>query len=218
MPVRVGLKHIEIWDESMEAEVVEYEKETIETGKIVFYGPSYFTRWSKKWGETPLNEVILGKSGEKCAINRGFGSTCPEHHLYYYPRMIKPLKPKVLVYCIALGNALAFGYSVDEMWEIAQRVLVYAKTDFPDINIYICGASPKRGLTESQIATRMQLDEKIKEFVENTSNCHFIDIMGYEPMRSEDIYVEDGVHLNHEGYKVFAEMFKEALKDELKKY
>jgi len=137
MSVKVGLKHIEIWDESMEAEVLEYEKEALQKGGIVFYGPSYFTRWSKKWGEIPMSEVLPGKSGNKCVTNRGFGSTCAEHHLYYYPRMVKPLEPKVLVYGCALGNGLAFGYSVEETWELAQRVIAYAKTDFPDIHIYI---------------------------------------------------------------------------------
>ena len=50
MAVKIGLKYIEIWKESMEDEVLEYEKEPIEKGKIVFYGPSNFTRWSARFG------------------------------------------------------------------------------------------------------------------------------------------------------------------------
>lgn len=218
MPVKVGLKHIEIWDESMEAEVLEYEKENPEKGQIVFYGPSHFTRWSKKWGETPMSEVLLGKSGKQCVINRGFGSTCAEHHLYYYPRMIKPLAPKVLVYHCAMGNGMAFGYSPDENWELSQRVLTYARTDFPDIHIYVCGTINQANMTEAQIQRRLALDEKKREFVKETPNCHFIDIMGYEPMRNDDVFVEDGVHLSKEGYKIFGELFKNALRDELDKY
>jgi len=218
MPVKVGLKHIEIWDESMEAEVLEYEKENPEKGQIVFYGPSYFTRWSKKWGEKPMREVLLGKSGKECVVNRGFGSTSSEHHLYYYPRMIKPLEPKVLVYCCAMGNGLAFGYSVDEIWEISQRVLAYAKTDFPDLQIYICGTLPKKDMKDSHIETRLSLDEKMRTYAKEHKDCHFIDIMGYAPMRSNDIFIEDGVHLNPHGYEIFTELFKEALRDELDNY
>ena len=98
MAVKVGLKFIEIWGDSMEDAVREYEKEEIQTGKIVFYGPSNYTRWSAKYGMKPMADVLLGKSGEKCVINRGFGSSCSEHQLYYYDRMVRPLKPKVLVY------------------------------------------------------------------------------------------------------------------------
>ena len=68
MPVKVGLKVIEIWNSSMEKEVLRYEEEPIEKGKIVFYGPSNFTRWKReKWGMTPLSEAVVGKSGAKCA-------------------------------------------------------------------------------------------------------------------------------------------------------
>ena len=78
MPVKVGLKFIEIWKSSMEEAVCEYEKEPLQKRKIVFYGPSYFTRWSEKWDMIPLREAVKGKSGAECCINRGFGSSCEE--------------------------------------------------------------------------------------------------------------------------------------------
>ena len=217
MPVKVGLRYIEIWKSMLEDSVKAYEQEPIEKGQIVFYGPSYFTRWSAKYGEKPLREVIVGKSGKPCAINRGFGSSCSEHQLYYYPRMVRPLEPKVLVYeCFA--NAGAFGYSIEERWELAQRVIAYAMTDFPGIQVYLCGAHPVRDLDEEKIRDRAKFDALLKEFAENTPNCHFIDLMNYEPMKSKDIFIEDGVHFNAEGYKIYAELFREALKDELEKF
>ena len=123
MAVKIGLKYIDIWKESMEEQVVEYEKEPIEKGKIVFYGPSNFTRWSARYGMKPVADVLRGASGEKCVINRGFGSTCSEHQLYYYSRMVRPLEPKVLVYH-PMGNFSSFGYSAEEAWELGQRVVV----------------------------------------------------------------------------------------------
>ena len=107
MPVKVGLKYIEGWKESMEDEVLAYEQEPVVKGQIVCYGPSNFTRWSKKWGNTPIAEMLPGKSGKPCVINRGFGSSCAEHQLYYYHRMIRPLEPKVLVYSCA-GNGASW--------------------------------------------------------------------------------------------------------------
>ena len=95
MPVKVGLNHIEIWDEYMEPAIAAYEQEPQHQGQIVFYGPSYFTRWSTKYGMKPLRECLLGASGAPCAVNRGFGSSCAEQQLYYYPRAIRPLNPKV---------------------------------------------------------------------------------------------------------------------------
>lgn len=70
MPVKVGLQFIEGWKESMEDEVLAYEKEPVVKGQIVCYGPSNFTRWSAKWGNTPISEMLPGKSGKPCVINR----------------------------------------------------------------------------------------------------------------------------------------------------
>lgn len=219
MAVKIGLKYIDIWKESMEEQVLEYEKETIEKGKIVFYGPSNFTRWSKKYGMVPMSEVLLGASGEKCVINRGFGSTCSEHQLYYYPRMVRPLEPKVLVYH-PFGNFGAFGYSAEEAWELAQRVIVYAETDFPGIQIYISGHSPSRAdANECKQRERKRAMEWIKSFCAESENRHYFSALDCEELATrKDIYVEDGVHFNQEGYDIYARFFKEVLKDELKKY
>ena len=139
MPVRVGLRYIDIWKDSLEEQIVRYEEEPIVPGQIVFYGPSYFTRWSSRFDNPNLRESILGKSGNPCCINRGFGSSCTEHQLYYYPRTVRPLSPEVLVYC-PHGNYISFDYSPEEAWELGQRVITYALTDFPGIRVYVCGS------------------------------------------------------------------------------
>lgn len=218
MPIRVGLKVIEKWNSSMENEVRKYEEEPIQKGQIVFYGPSNFTRWKReKWDHTPLAEALPGKSGKPCCINRGFGSSCAEHQLYYYSRMVRPLEPKVLVYS-AFGNYRAFGYSVEETWELAQRVVTYALTDFPDAHVYLLGTFPKEFSTEEDIARMEKCNALLKEFAENTPNCFYLDMMDFEPLRHEEYYVEDHVHFNQAGYDLYAEYFKKALKEELAQY
>ena len=121
--MKVGLKYIERWKTSLEKEVQRYEAEEAEKGKIVFYGPSYFTRWSARWGNIELSDAILGKSGAKCCINRGFGSSCPEQQLYYYPRMVRALEPSALVYGAGFGNGLTFGYTPEVLLLLAERVI-----------------------------------------------------------------------------------------------
>lgn len=217
MAVKVGLKFIEVWGESMEEQIVAYEQEELHKGQIVFYGPSYYTRWSAKYDETPMREVLFGKSGMQCVVNRGFGSSCPEHQLYYYPRMIRPLEPKVLVY-ESFANADAFGYTLEERWELAQRVIAYAKTDFPDIRIYLVGPHPARTETEEQIAGKKCYAEMLKAFVAETPNCHYIEVREHEFLAGKDVFIEDGVHFNSEGYKLYAKLYQEALAEELAQF
>ena len=214
MPVKVGLHYIDIWQESMEDEVRAYEKEEQPQNQIVFYGPSYFTRWSTRFGMKPMREVLLGASGEKCVVNRGFGSSCAEHQLYYYPRMVRPLNPKVLVYT-SQANGPSFGYSDEESWELAQRVIAYAQMDFPGIKIYLVGAAPSRDQTAEDVEKKRAYNRVVKAFAENTPNCYYLDTLEYAPLDRKDIYVEDGVHFNQAGYDIYGEFFKEALKDEL---
>lgn len=218
MAVKVGLKYIDIWGESMEDAIAEYEKEPYEKGKIVFYGPSNFTRWSQRYGAVPLCEAIKGESGEPCIINRGFGSSCAEHHLYFYPRAVRPLAPSVLVYSCH-GNASSFGYSLEEAWEIGQRVVAYAMTDFPGIQIYITSTNPRlKDFNFTENANNARFNSAVRRFCEDTPNCHYIDVMKYEGMHRKDIFIEDGVHLNQEGYDEYTKVFKNELREELKRF
>lgn len=217
MPVKVGLRYIDLWQESMEDEVLAYEKEPLHKGQIVFYGPSYFTRWSKRFGMVPLREAMPGKSGAPCVVNRGFGSSCAEQQLYYYPRMIRPLEPKVLVYT-SQANGPSFGYSDEESWELAQRVIAYAQTDFPGIRIYLVGAYPSRDMTPEREACLRQYNAVVKAFAEATPNCTYVDALGHMPFRDKDIYVEDGVHFNQKGYDLCKAFYAEVLKEELAQF
>ena len=217
MPLRVGLKFIDIWNESLEKAVCRYESEPTEKGQIVFYGPSNFTRWSERFGNEPLRKVLLGKSGRECCVNRGFGSSCAEHQLYYYPRMVRAIEPKVLVYS-SFGNSDAFGYSPEETWEIAQRVIAYTLADFPECRIYLCGANHRRVVTPERRLATAKYDALLREFAESTPNCFFIDPKEYEPLSLDDIYVEDGVHFNSKGYEIYADYFKKALERELDEF
>lgn len=218
MSVKVGLQYIEKWNESLEDQVRKYEQEDVEKGQIVFYGPSYFTRWNRtRWGHTPLREAIVGKSGKPCAINRGFGSSCSEHQLYYYPRMVRALAPKVLVYAIG-PNGKAFGYTDEESWEIAQRVVAYAMADFPDIHVYLSGYNASRDMTDEKLASNKLFNSWVKEFADKTPNCFYVDALEYEPLRQSDIYVDDGVHYNQKGYDIYGEFYKQILKDELENF
>ena len=160
MPIKVGLQYIDLWQESLEEQVRICEEEICEKGQIVFYGPSYFRRWSRLYDMTPMAEMIKAPSGKQCVINRGFGSSCAEHQLYYYPRMIRPLAPKVLVYN-SHANGACFGYSDEESWELAQRVVAYAKTDFPGIHIYLVGAHPTRDMTEADLVRKREYNETL---------------------------------------------------------
>ena len=210
--IKVGLRYIDIWKTSLEKEVQRYEAEPTIKGGIVFYGDSDFTRWSEKYGNPNLVDEIRGASGKVCCINRGFGSSCPEHMLYYYPRMVRPLEPRVLIISAGFGNGSAFGYTADEMIYLFERVVEYARADFPDIRIYLYGESRKK---HAQNAKRLECINRAKAIMESTPNCYFIDSTDFEPLNTDGIICEDNIHFNAKGYAAFGDFWRSALKDEL---
>ena len=211
--IKVGLRYIDIWKTSLEKEVQAYEAEPIQKGGIVFYGPSDFTRWGEKYGNPNLADEVRGASGAKCCINRGFGSSCPEHMLYYYPRMVRPLEPKVLVLSsAACGNGGAFGYTAEEMLYQYERIIAYASVDFPDMKIYVYGENKDRHAGSER---RLACINGLEKIASEIPNCTFIDGTTCPDLVRDDLFIEDRVHYNPEGYRIFADFFKNALKDEL---
>lgn len=219
MPVRIkDLKYIDKWGESLEKQVVAYEQEPIRKGEIVFYGSSMFTRWKEqKYGNPILREEIVGASGAPCCINRGFGSSCSEHMLYYYHRMVKPLEPRVLV-CYFFGNYSIFGYTPEEAWEIGCRLIDYVRNDFPDIHIYLGGAHRSLNMTEEEETVKRLLNSWGEKFAEENENCFFANPFDEPFMERKDIFVADGGHFNRVGYGLYADFWRRALKEELKNY
>lgn len=210
----------------LEKEVVAYEQQPIETGKILFYGSSGFTRWSNpRWGHRPLEEDIRMKNGAPAAINHGFGSSTAEELLYYYPRLVKPWQPRALVVSI-VHNDRGLGYSVNEIMTNLAKLFEYARTDFPGIRLYACDSRPTLKLrTDAHMRFQAEFHQALKEYCrrhpDTTYVCHIDsplwfenpeDVGDYQKVRT-DIFVEDELHFNQKGYDLYKEFMTDVLKD-----
>ena len=127
--------------------------------------------------------------------------------------MIRPLAPKVLVYAPGLGNGTGFGYTPEEMFFLAERVVQYALSDFPDMRMYLCGL-PFRYKSETALAYNGWL----KQLCDEIPNCTFVDCAGCAALQEPGLHGPDGVHYNAEGYARYAAFFRDVLKEELAKF
>ena len=207
--------------------IEELEKKPVEKGKILFIGSSGFTRWNKSWGMRPLEDDIVKKDGSKTALNHGFGGSTAEEVLYYYDRLVKPYEPSAIVLRV-FPNDIGFGYMPDEIMSIIARILKWARVDFEGIKLYVCDApmDVKHIGNESWHEKVKQFNSLLKEYcdshVDTSYICHSSfaeffekpeDVGDYSKVRQE-IFVEDGVHFNQQGYDIYRNMFLAAL-DEL---
>lgn len=210
-----------------EDQIKAFEAQPVEEGKILFYGSSGFTRWSAKYGNTPLEDALLSESGEKVCLNHGFGGSTMHELCHFYERAVKPYKPKAIVITSFVND---FGaYTNDEMLKLMQWLLEKLRTDFPGIHIYITDFRPNaKDHTDNEINRMLQLNEKLLAYSKVYSDTKVIEL-SKEPYYyvsesdagtymniNKKMFIEDLMHYTPEGYKDFAESFKRALKEELK--
>jgi len=213
-----------------EAEVQAYEAQPQEYGKIVFYGDSGFTRWSEKYGNRPLEQDLPGKDGKPAVLNRGIGGSTSDELLYYYPRVVRPCKPRALVY-MTYANDFYHGYSAEDALDLQTRIFEYARRDMPGIRIYACDKRPiVKSLGElvpwgAYIRRTLEFNELLADYCAKHEDVTLVrhidsplffhdpqDAGSYEKVR-QDIFIEDQVHFNQKGYDLYAEFFRGILHD-----
>lgn len=195
-----------------------------EPGGIVFYGSSGFTRWGSPisdYGHRPLEEDLPG------CINRGFGGATAEELLYYYDRMVRPLKPRALV--VSIGhNDRGMGYSPDEVVTNLAKLFAFARTDFPGIRLYACDCRPTlKFVTDRHLAYMADFHRLLQAYCDGHEDTTLVDHI-HHPIWFEnpedvgdhtkvrrDIFVEDDVHFNQLGYDLYTVYMKEILKEVL---
>ena len=214
-----------------EKSIEKYESVPVETGKILFYGHSLFTRcsWIYKTGTNPnplLEESVRMKDGSQAIVNHGFGTSSADDLLYYYDRMVRPYKPRALVLATS-GNDVGFGYSAHDIMEILARIVHWAKADFPGIAIYCIGNGPalaRVGQVNVYTRIRKEYSALLEDFCRR-EGCTFLnlgqqpfyynspeDIGNFDKVR-DDIFAADGKHFNAVGYELFMDYIREALDD-----
>lgn len=214
-----------------EDRIARYEARPVQTGKILFYGHSLFTRCSFitiAGKDNPmLEEAVRMKDGSQAIINHGFGTSSADDLLYYYHRMVLPYKPRALV-LTTMSNDIGFGYSAKDVMEIQARIINWAQADFPGIRIYCLSTYPElkyKGITNATTRILDEYDRYLEFFCSHTENCIYVPMdkaaffysdpadLGNPDKIREDIFADDQVHLNPAGYGMFMDFIRDLLDD-----
>lgn len=206
--------------------ILNFSREGIPDGAIVFYGSSGFTRWSTKYGNTPVEEAILTESGEQICVNRGFGGSNVHDLCMQYYAVLQNYNFKAIVITTFMN---ASGYTVLEQMQLLAWLLTQIRNDHPDAHIYITDFRPTaKDMSASAIKTRYEYNDRLAKYCANFDNITIIELSkapmfyndpadaGTYKNINKDIFVEDQVHYTKEGYDMVTEVFKEALAEELK--
>jgi lysophospholipase L1-like esterase len=169
---------------------------------ILFIGSSSFTMWKDVQKDFPGYTII----------NRGFGGSILLDQVRYVKEVVYPYKPKqVVIYCgendVASSDTVTGNIVASRFYKLFNLV----RNKFPKAQIsYISmKPSPSRELLLSKI---IRGNELIKKYLAGKKNTAYIDV--YKEMIDDegkprtDIFLEDNLHMNKEGYAIWKKLIQ----------
>jgi lysophospholipase L1-like esterase len=163
-------------------------------GAILLAGDSQFFRWKT------LAEDLPGFT----VVNRGIDSFQTSDLIRYVDRLVLPYKPRLIVLHVG-GNDVHNGKSAAEVLADFRTFVTRVRAVMPAVPIAFSSITPSPGRW-SQAPVRREANRLVREYVASQPNLHFIDLwdamLGPDGLPREDLYTDDRIHPNQEGYRV----------------
>ncbi len=164
-------------------------------GAVLFVGSSSIVGWDLKKSFPDLT-----------AINRGFGGSQIADSVRYAGRIVTPYKPRVIVF-YAGDNDIASGKPPERVAADFQAFVAKVRAALPKTRIVYIGIKPS--------IARWKLIDKIREAnrlvrqsAAKEEGVVFVDVeavmLGPDGKPKAELFKKDGLHLNDEGYKLWA--------------
>jgi lysophospholipase L1-like esterase len=183
------------WEKEISAFEAKDREHPPQPGDIVFIGSSSIRMWSTLEQDFPKHRVV----------NRGFGGSEIEDSTYFADRIIYPHAPRMIV-MYAGGNDINAGKLAARVADDFRAFVEKVRKKFPDVQIaYISIAgNPKRW---AQVEKVKDANARIKEYCGKVPGLKYIDtysaMLGSDGLPKPDIFRDDKLHMNAEGYKIW---------------
>jgi lysophospholipase L1-like esterase len=147
-------------------------------------------------------------------LNRGFGGCQIADCTYYADRVIVPYRPRLIV-LRAGGNDIHAGKSPEQVRDDFQAFVKQVRAKLPKVRIaYLTiNATPARW---ANVEREKKANQLIKDYIDTGRNLDYIDTfdatMGADGRPREELFVNDRLHFNREGYKILASIVRSHLK------
>lgn len=188
------------WEPDIQAFEKEDQLRPPTPGQVLFVGSSSIRGWKTLPRDFP--DVPL--------LQRGFGGSKISDCIAFADRIVLPYKPRLVVF-YAGDNDIAGGESPEEVFENFKRFTSLVQSRLPETRVAFIAIKPSLARWTLRDPMR-KANELVKTLAQNNAKLDFIDI--YRPMLGPDgkprpeLFVEDGLHLNPEGYRLWASIVK----------
>lgn len=163
-------------------------------GGIVFVGSSSILHWD-----------TAAYFPDFRIVNRGFGGSELADAVRYADRIVIPYRPRLVV-VYAGDNDVSGGKTSEQVVVEAERFVRTVRAALPDTRIVFIGVKPSI-LRWTQVDRMRQTNAMLRAFAERDDRVAFVDVdgpmMGWDEKPRRELFVEDGLHLSAEGYRLW---------------
>jgi lysophospholipase L1-like esterase len=170
--------------------------------QVLFVGSSSFVEWRKD---------LAADMAPIPVINRGFGGSHIEYVNRWFDKIVAPYRPRAIVF-YAGDNDIDAGKSVTRVVADFDAFMALKTHALGATPVYFIAVKPSK-LRFTQLPLQTQVNDEIRARAGQRSDLHFIDVVSpmLEDGKPRDIYVSDGLHMNRDGYVIWARIVKAAL-------
>ena len=151
----------------------------------------------------------------KNVINRGFGGSQIADSVAFAERIVWPYEPRLVV-LYAGGNDLNAGKSPEDVFADYRAFVAKVHERLPETEIAFISVAgnPARW---AQVERVKALNAMVERFAREDSRLKFINVfphmLGSDGLPRPEIFSADRLHMNAEGYKLWAEIVRPFLDD-----
>lgn len=190
------------WENEIQAFERQDAKHQPPENAVLFVGSSSVRLWK-------LDESFPDLS----VINRGFGGSQLADAVHFVDRIVIPYRPPLVV-LYAGDNDLAAGKKPQQVLADFKQFAAKVKAALPETRIAYLAIKPsiKRRALIDRIR---ETNAAIKQFISLDERLIYVDV--FQPMLTADgeprseLFLADGLHLNDEGYKLWAAILQPTL-------
>ncbi len=171
----------------------------------VFAGSSSIRMWKD----------VAERFPEYNVINNGFGGSQFSDLVYFYNELITAQKPDIL-FIYEGDNDIADNKKPNKILKEAKFLVGKIQKDLPQTQVVFI--APKPSIARKNLKKEyIKLNKKLAKYCNKTEGLEFADVwkimLDENGNVYEDIFIDDGLHMNKKGYDLWEKVIGEFLKD-----
>ena len=175
-------------------------------GAIAITGSSSIRRWNTMKADlAPLT-----------VIPRGFGGSAMADVLHYVDRLVIPYKPRAVVIYEGDNDTGMFFVPPMKIAGELKQIIAKIHAALPQTRVYVMSVKPSLARWDNWDKAQ-EANKLYQMIVESNGLLHYIDVatafLRADGRVMDDIFVDDGLHLNEKGTRIWAATIRAALMD-----